>query len=98
MFGRFRLVGRGARVDMPAVRRNAERSASHAAASGAEAKALIALVLSQAPRWTNALPVADPRGRAANTAALPALRPAPSIGARDTAKGRAAWHISEVPR
>jgi hypothetical protein len=96
MFGRLRLVGRGTSVGSVAARRAARGRTSRTISGGVDVKALLSAALAHPPTWTNTLPVADPKGRAANTSAV---FPAAPLGAPDAAKGgTASWPTSAAPR
>jgi hypothetical protein len=95
MFGRLRLVRRDASRGSAMAKHAAKGQAARGAVGGVDVKALVSKALAQPPTWTNSLPVADPKGRAANTAAV---FPVPWMAASDTAKGDATWPTSAAPR
>jgi hypothetical protein len=114
MFGRLRLVSRGGaeRRQLGAARRT-DGSSPHIPQSPQalmwDGKRLVAAALAHPPTWTNTLPVADPRGRAANARAVapvPGLTPLGTNAADPASEGRGprsteggrAWHSSAAPR
>jgi hypothetical protein len=111
VFARLRLVGRRSKS---ASREVALRLAGVAAresfqyAATLRDKGLVAYALAHSPAWTNQLPIADVRGRAANgrydaqppVSALHDVRIAqpPAPTSEPSMKGGPMWHTSAVPR
>lgn len=113
MFGRLKPAHHGERGG--ATRSHRERNGNPAQwpfpGGMVHDKGLVAAVLAHPPAWTNTLPVADPRGRAANarlSVPVPPITPlstnafeegrVSSAGEPSASKGGSTWHSFVDPR